>query len=175
MNSPHNTYHNPFDNKPQQQPLPRNYSDTFNEADYECKDSIELESYARNLRNYLMGLLQQEPFPQFLFDKLEKRLDGIVSILKKRSAASNVSNKDQARARLKALDTALNKAVNIITDSQEEPEKLDEPPLKKRRLPEHVQEVLDSKKALQKQKEKWSFNEDATQDVEEEETPDHLL
>lgn len=167
MNSPYNTYNNPFDNKPQQPAFPRNYSDTFNEADYECKDSIELESYARNLRNYLMGLLQQDPFPAFLFEKLEKRLDGIVSILKKRSAANNVSNKQQAQARLKALDTALNKAVNIITDKEEEQEKLDEPPLKKRRLdlPQHVKDINKARKELKESKEKFVFN---TKDEEEE-------
>lgn len=164
-NSP---YQNPFD-KEQKPQLQKNYSDTFNPEEYECKDSIELESYARNLRNYLMTLLQQEPFPQFLFDKLEKRLDGIVSILAKRSAASNVSNKEQARARLKALDSALNKAVEITLDSPEPQDTLEDTrPTKKRRLlPEYVKDINKARQELKDSQEKFSFNTKGDEEEEE--------
>jgi len=164
MNSP---YQNPFD-KPVQQQLQRNYSDVFKAEDYECKDSLELESYARNLRNYLMGLLQQDPFPAFLFEKLEKRLDGIVSILTKRSAASNVLGKNDARARLKQLDALLNKAVEIetVTSQQDTPE----PPLKKRRVdPMYVDEVRKSDQALKQTRDKANDKFIINDDEEEEE------
>lgn len=103
MNSPFNT--------PQRNPLPRNYAEIFDPKDYECKDSIELESYARNLHNYMMSLLEQPRFPEFLFDKLEKRLDGVTSILQKRSAASGVFNKDKAKKRLQELSERMDNAV----------------------------------------------------------------
>lgn len=101
----------PFGNTPPQPELkpalPRNYADVFRPEDYECKESLELESYARNLHNYLMTLLPQNPFPAFLFDKLEKRLDGITSILQKRSAQSGAFDKDKAKERLKQLGALL--------------------------------------------------------------------
>src|ERR1700760_542102 len=95
-------------------PLPRNYSETFNAADYEKKDSIELESYARNLHNYLQTLLPQNPFPANLFDKLEKRLDGITSILQSRSLASGVLSRDAAKKKLERLGNRLESTAPVL-------------------------------------------------------------
>lgn len=149
MNSP---YKNPFETKGTQ-PLPRNYSDVFNPEDYEWKDSIELESYARNLTNYLRQLLQQTPFPAFLFEKLEKRLDGITSILEKRSLASGALDKDKAKERLLALERKITPVAVTRMDSQE---KL-EPPIKKRRLdPAYVEEVRACKNELDRIKKSYS-------------------
>lgn len=146
---------NPFDYMSSKTPnLQRNYAETFKPEDYECKETLELESYQRNLRNYLLQLLQQDPFPAALFDKLEKRLDGIVSILEKRYLASGVSvNKRQAEEKLKALDQRLEKVNAAATDL----EKLEEPPAKRQRKdPGYVEEVRKAKDALSKLKRAYS-------------------
>jgi len=151
-------------------PLPRNYAETFDPAQYECKDSVELESYARNLHNYLKTLLEQNPFPQFLWDKLEKRLDGITSILEKRSLASGVSNKAAAEQRLQKLSDKINataisppahtSAVGMLDVNPR--------PTKRSRIePMYVRQVredVDSLKAL-----KMSYSDESTLPVEEEE------
>lgn len=181
MNSP---YTSPFETS-RTPTLPRNYSDTFDPKEYECKDSLELESYARNLHNYLMTLLPQTPFPAFLFEKLEKRLDGITSILQKRSAAKGVLNKDQAKLRLQKLGARLDAtAPRIVFNKDEIGEPLDvtEPPPKKRRIevPEFVKEIQREEAALKLLKRSYSgslsqkerFNESQ---AEEEETPNQHL
>jgi len=142
-----------------QQPLPKNYSDVFVPADYEHKDSVELESYARNLRNKLLEYLSQEPFPAFLFEKLERRLDGLTSILQKRSAASNVLSKEQATRRLSTLSARLDPAVPATSRAMGS----EGPPLKKRRFG-YLDDVNKSRKELQDQP-NFAFNE-----AEEEET-----
>jgi len=150
---------NPFNSPHQQQaPLARNYAETFNAADYECKDSIELESYARNLHNYLNTLLPQKPFPAFLFEKLEKRLDGITSILQKRSLASHGLTADKAKERLRALDQRL--SGSTASDAISVPKittpsgMLDEPshPPKKRKYEAPC--IKDVRDALQEQRER---------------------
>lgn len=128
---------NPFNYTPKP-PLPRNYSEDFNPADYECKSNIELESYARNLHNYLNSLLPQNPFPAFLFEKLEKRLDGITSILQKRCAASGALNKDKAKQRLQTLGSRLDSAVvpmpiSTTRSAEDIAEERDLPPRKRAR------------------------------------------
>lgn len=161
MNSP---YQNPFETR-RAQPLPRNYSEEFVAADYECKDSVELESYRRNLRNYLLSLLQQDPFPTFLFDKLEKRLDGITSILEKRSAASGALTKEAAQQRLKKLDERIQAADAM---SQEKPE--EERPAKRRRIdPQYVQEVRNAKNSLDLLRQQYA-GQSQQQEEEEDET-----
>jgi hypothetical protein len=142
-------------------PLPRNYSDAFNPEEYECKDSIELESYARNLHNYLMGLLKQTPFPAFLFEKLEKRLDGITSILQKRSSASTALNKDTAMDRLQKLSSRIDNATAIPEPTP--------PPLKKRRIEAPcISDVKRDMDELRRLKRSYSDSQ-STQPVEEEE------
>lgn len=162
VNMNHHTYHSPFGSPADvKQPLPRNYAEAFNPEDYECKDSIELESYARNLHNYLMGLLKQQPFPAFLFEKLEKRLDGITSILQKRSSASTALNKEAASSRLQALAAKLDSAT-VETESLP-------PPVKKRRVEAPcIKDVKESMAELRRLKRSYSDSQ-STQPVEEEE------
>lgn len=157
MNFGHNS---PFGSPSEVKPtLQKNYGDAFNPEEYECKDSIELESYARNLHNYLMTLLKQTPFPAFLFEKLEKRLDGITSILQKRSSASTALNKDQAMSRLQAISSRIETATAIPEPSQ--------PPLKKRRTEAPcIKDVKKDMDELRRLKRSYS---DSTQEVEEEE------
>ena len=145
-----------------QQPLTKNYSDTFVEADYEHKDNVELESYARNIRNKLLEYCSQEPFPAFLFDKLEKRLDGLTSMLQKRSAAKGVLNKEQATKRLNELSLRLDPAVPATSRAMGNAG----PPLKKRRFA-YLDEVKASMKKPEPEPENFSFN---SKDEEEEET-----
>lgn len=147
-------------------PLPKNYSDTFNTEEYEAKSSLELESYARNLKNLLMSYLQQDPFPAFLFEKLEKRLDGITSILAKRSAASHVLNKDQARQRLQELSARID-PVSVDAELPATSRAMGVgPPLKKRKF-EYLDDIKKAQAEL-KDKEKFTINEEAE---EEEESP----
>lgn len=137
-----------------QQPLAKNYSDVFVAADYEHKDSVELESYARNLRNTLLGLLSQKPFPAFLFEKLEKRLDGLTSILAKRSVASTVLDSEKASKRLAILSARLDPTVPATTRSMGP----DGPPLKKRRFG-YLEDIDKARKEKQEQP-NFSFNEE---------------
>lgn len=156
----HQHYNSPFGSPSDvKTPLPRNYAEAFNPEDYECKDSIELESYARNLHNYLMSLLKQTPFPAFLFEKLEKRLDGITSILQKRSSASSVSNKEDAMRRLQTLSSRIDNATVQASPAS--------PPLKKRRIEAPcISSVRKDMEELRRLKRSYS---DSTQPVEEEE------
>lgn len=167
MNSPYNS---PF-NVQSPKPLPRNYSETFNAEEYECKDSIELESYSRNLRNYLMGLLQQEPFPAFLFEKLEKRLDGITCILMKRSVANPVFDKEKAKAKMRALDRRLDTIAPAIPTQTTPQGMLDEPnhPPKKRKIESPcISDVKKEMEALRMLKRSYSSSQ-STLEVDEEE------
>lgn len=166
MNSP---YHSPFNvSSPPQRP--KNYAEVFDPKEYECKESIELESYARNLRNYLMSLLQQEPFPAFLFEKLEKRLDGITSILMKRSVANSVLDKGKAVERMRALDRRLEVTAPVLGETcPQGMHDLPSHPPKKRKLdPIHVQEVRKEAQALRMLRESYSGSE-STLAVDEEE------
>lgn len=147
-------------------PLARNYSETFDPQEYEAKDSIELESYARNLHNYLNSLLTQEPFPAFLFEKLEKRLDGITCILAKRCAASGALNKAKAKARLETLGQRLEPVSVPVDLPPTTPRSMIDVkghPPKKRKL-DCVREVKEDMDALRSLKDSYS-----TQEVEEEE------
>lgn len=157
MNNSQFHYNPPMGNPSEQkQYLPRNYATEFNPEDYECKDSIELESYARNLHNYLMGLLKQTPFPAHLFEKLEKRLDGISSILQKRLSASSALTKSEAEARLKKLAAKLDAA------TVDEP--TPQPPIKKRRVEAPcISDVKRSMDELRRLKRSYS---DSTQELE---------
>lgn len=156
MNSP---YNNPFANN--HKPLVKNYADTFVEADYDHMSTENLESYARNLHNTLLGLLDQDPYPAALFEKLEKRHDGLLSMLKKRYAASNVSlDKKAARARLMSAQRELESSRGI----KEEVESLYPPKKKARMEPGYVSDV---KKGMEEIKLKHSSQ--STQPVEEEE------
>lgn len=121
--------------QPLQQHLPKNYTEVFDERDYECKSDIELESYARNLSNYLNRLLTDMPFPAVLFEKLETRLNGILSMLKKRCAARGVSTtKQAAEERLKRMTASLD-AVSTTQPLSPEPEDCeDHRPAKKRKF-----------------------------------------
>lgn len=169
MNSPFGS-----PSEPRPPPLQRNYADVFKPEDYECKDSVELESYARNLRNYLITLLSQEPFPQFLFDKLEKRLDGITTILLKRSVANHVLDKKGAQARLNALDRRLETIQPILSASTcpQGMRDVNPAPLKKRKAdPEHVQEVRKEMQALRDLKKSYSDSQ-STEPVDDEEEED---
>lgn len=168
------SYNSPF-NVTSPKPLPRNYSDVFNAEEYECKESIELESYARNLHNYLNSLLPQTPFPAFLFEKLEKRLDGITCILQKRCQDQNGMNKDKAKQRLlvlsKRLDSTSLEPPSILPPTTpiamiDEP---DHPP-KKRRLEAPC--VQDVRKALQEQRQQRAEQEKFTINDKEEEEED---
>lgn len=126
----------PFNSSPKQT-LNKNYSEVFDPAEYECKDTQDLESYRRNLHNMLMDYLKQTPFPAYLFDKLSKREEGIASILEKRYAASGVLNKEQAKKKLADLEARMN-AVGTMQDENPVP-------LKKRKLdPPYVEEVRTS-------------------------------
>lgn len=140
-------YKSPFEYTTQK-PLVKNYAEIFDPKEYECKDSLELESYGRNLHNYLKTLLEQTPFPAFLFEKLEKRLDGITSILANRSAARGVLDKRAALKRLKDLGERIDSFAPVPIETGTEVE-----PLAKRQRvdPLYVQEVrkeADSLKTL---------------------------
>lgn len=145
-------------------PLPRNYSEEFNAQDYENKNSIELESYARNLHNYLNQLLTQMPFPAFLFEKLEKRLLGITSILQSRSAASGALDREKASERLQALGkkleaaTAKNEsAIPLPTSIVQFPDEQGLPPRKRARVePMYLQQVRKDVQELKALKESTS-------------------
>lgn len=158
----HSPYNNPFDaRKPQG--LPKNYREEFKEEDYEHMSTEEIESYARNLKNTLLGLLDQDPWPAALFDKLEKRHNGLLSMLKKRYAASSVStNKQDARQRLLKAQEELDA---YATTKREEVESM--PPKKKQKLPEFIQEVRRSMKEASLKNSSQS-----TQPVDEEEEPE---
>ena len=159
MNSPFSSY--------KDKSLPRNYAEIFDPKDYECKDSLELESYAHNLRNYLLGLLAQKPFPEFLFNKLEKRLDGITSILQSRSSASGVLNKEQATKRMEVLSQRLDGAPATSTSTRID--LVSSRPAKKRKIePVYVNDVKKSMEALRSLKKSYSDSE-STLTVEEEE------
>lgn len=151
----------PFHTSPRPS-LPKNYADTFVAADYECKDSIELESYARNLHNYLLTLLPQEPFPQFLFDKLEKRLDGISSILQKRSKDLVLANKEKAKERLEQLAARISSTEVPTTTGMDETRS---PPIKKRRIHAPCQDEV--RNSLKRHRETFSFNESQAEEEEE--------
>ncbi len=154
-------YNSPFNTQQAATPKPRNYSDVFNPEEYECKASLELESYARNLKNYLLTLLSQDPFPAFLFEKLEKRLDGVSSILQKRSAVSGVLSKDKAKERLHVLSSRLE-----CTDANASEEQTT-PPAKRRKLDPPCQEdVIKEMNALRRLKRSYS---DSQKTEEEEE------
>lgn len=140
----------PFYTPPVPEQKPKNYSDTFVASDYECKTTIDLESYARNLRNTLMGLLSQTPFPGALFDKLEQRLDGITCILQKRYAVSNVSNAEQAKVKMEAISKRLDALVTVPNGMDTMPG----PPLKKRKYEPCVSDV---RKALEQERERPKF------------------
>ncbi len=146
----------------------RNYSDIFDPKEYECKDSLELESYARNLHNYLMTLLPQTPFPAFLFEKLEKRLDGITSILQKRCAASGVLNKDQATKRLQSISDRLAATAPKPPLYQAEGTMVDKTshPPKKRKL-DFVKDIQKEAQSLRLLK--ASYNSEDTEEAEDEE------
>jgi len=79
-----------------------NYEETFDPASYSWRDTRELESYARNIKNYLARLLQDDPFPAALFEKLETRLEGIRPILQKRCQEKTGSNLEELRHKKKA-------------------------------------------------------------------------
>lgn len=148
-------------------PLPRNYSDEFNPEEYECKSSIELESYQRNLLNYLKGLLSQDPFPAALFEKLEKRVDGITSILKKRYQEKKTMNLEQAKRRLEQLSAELAPSTSTAGSESTEDTTEDTRPMKKRKIePVYVQQV---RQAMQetKNKDKFTFNEEAEEEEED--------
>lgn len=171
MNSP---YQSPFGqpSQPSKPALPKNYSEVFKEEEYECKDSIELESYARNLRNYLLTLLQQEPFPAFLFEKLEKRLDGITTILMKRSVAGKIMSKTDATAKMRALERRLDTiAINPPTETtpQGMHDDVNHPPKKRKLEPRHVQEVREGMDSLRRLKQSYSSQSTLEVDDEEEE------
>ncbi len=123
-------------------PAPRNYAEVFDPRDYEGKSDIELESYARNLHNYIKTLLPQNPFPAILFDKLEKRLDGITSMLTKRYAAKGVLNRTQAKDRWEKLGQRLD------AFAAEEPELLERPSKRQRVEPPCQKEVREELEAL---------------------------
>lgn len=143
----------PNPSQPQQQYQPRNYAEVFDERDYQCKTDIELESYARNLSNYLDKLLKDTPFPAFLFEKLEKRYNGILSILKKRSAAKGVSTTaGQARERLQRLNASLDALSSTQPTEPDDCE--DHRPPKKQRLFEFNEEVRRQLKDERKRKER---------------------
>lgn len=150
-----NNWSSPFGSPSQRtsQPLARNYSEVFDERDYECKSDLELESYARNLSNYLDKLLKDTPFPAFLFEKLEKRYNGILSILKRRSTAKGVSTTaGQARERLQRLNASLDA---LSSTQPEEPEDCeDHRPTKKPKLFEFNEEVRRQLKDERKRKER---------------------
>lgn len=158
-------YGSPFGSPRQTQPapLPRNYSEIFDPAEYECKTDVDLESYARNLSNYLNQLLTQQPFPAFLFDKLEKRLEGITSILKKRSTAKGVcATKQQAEERLKRLTASLDAVSSTQPVSPEEDDLPPSPPYKKRKFesPGYVKEVQRAKDSLTLLQKSYSKDQD---------------
>lgn len=141
--------------------LQRNYSEIFDPTEYECKTDTELESYARNLRNYVLSLLQQTPFPAFLFDKLSKRLDGVTSLLEKRSAAKGVLTKEQALERMKEIE----KRLDATSADTQEPSLPDTPPPKRRRTEAPCQD--DIKRGLEEQRKRRQQREE---EEEEEET-----
>lgn len=131
-----NSFYQPPFGSPKQQAQPqlaKNYTEIFDERDYECKTDIELESYARNLSNYLNRLLTEMPFPAVLFDKLESRLNGILSMLKKRCAAKGVSTtKHSAEERLKRITASLDAISTTQPSSPDDAE--DHRPAKKRKF-----------------------------------------
>lgn len=161
-------YHSPFGSPSQHNysrpPLPRNYSEIFDPAEYECKSDLDLESYARNLSNYLNKLLTETPFPAFLFEKLEKRYNGIISILKKRSAAKGVSTTaKEAEERLRRLNAELD--AHSSTQPVEPDDVEDHRPTKKRKF-EFNEEV---KRELQRERQRKALSQTAKPTEEEEE------
>lgn len=150
----------PFDylaSKTQCTPNTKNYSDTFVKSEYENKSSVELESYARNLANYLKTLLDQDPFPEFLFDKLEKRLDGIAEILSERKSAAGTRSKGEARNRLIEIMAKIDPF---------EGEDDSRPPKKQKQDPNYVEEVRNSQ--LEKRKRSLKTDEVLAKDSDEE-------
>lgn len=164
----------PFGSPSQQQrpQLQKNYSEVFDPREYECKDSIELESYARNLHNYLTSLLPQTPFPAFLFEKLEKRLDGITSILQKRCAAKGVLDQDQAKKRLQALGQRLDQPDAPTALPKTFPRGMEDlpshPPKKRKMEPGYVQDVRRQSSSLKLLRNSYTDSE-KTLEVDEEE------
>lgn len=131
-----NSYNSPFET--QAKPvLNKNYAEVFNEEDYEGKNNIELESYSRNLHNYLKQLLPQNPFPAALFEKLETRLDGLTSMLERRYAASGVLDRTKAEERLQSISARLDQAPAVLPPTTPKLMIDESPrPLKKRKVPE---------------------------------------
>lgn len=165
MNSPSNSWSSPFETYQKPPPLPRNYSEVFDPADYECKSNIELESYARNLHNTLINLLPQKPFPAALFDKLEKRFDGLTSMLTKRCAASGVcTDPTTARLRLSKIAERLDKAVPAMPSLSTPSLMIDEEDHHTKRTrvdPDSVLEVRKAMVANKRKQDNFSFNEEA--------------
>lgn len=155
--------------QPQQQPLQRNYSEIFDPKQYECKTDIELESYARNLSNYLDKLLKDTPFPAFLFEKLEKRYNGILCMLKKRSAAKSVSvTPTAARQRLIKLNASLDALSSTQpVEPEEDYDCEDHRPPKKQRLFEFNEEVRRQLKEDRKRKERPKGEEEEEEEEEQ--------
>lgn len=143
--------HNPFATA---QPVySKNYSEEFKEADYEGKTTVDIESYVRNLQGKLTEYLKEEIFPAALYDRLEKRQTGLISMLKKRYLASGVSTRNQARARLELQEEFLSTMGVTATPSPSDTFASSiEPttPLKKRRLNAPCQD--DVKKGLEEQR-----------------------
>lgn len=161
-------YQSPFGSPRQQAPPPlsRNYAEIFDPKDYECKSDLELESYARNLSNYLDKLLKDQPFPAFLFEKLETRFNGILSMLKSRSAAKGVSTtKHSAQERLKRLNASLD-ALSSTQPASPDDDVEDHRPLKKVRTFQFNEEIRQEMKEEKKRKRSLF---PSTKDEEEEE------
>lgn len=143
--------------------LPKNYSEEFDPRQYECQTTVDLESYARNLHNMLMGFLKQNPFPAALFDKLEKRLDGITSILQNRYRANAITTDiGTAEHRLRTLSKRIAPALPETTTPQTMQDEPDHPP-KKRKFESPC--IKDVRIALKEQRERrqnenFSFNEE---------------
>lgn len=163
-------YGSPFGSptpEPATRSLPKNYSETFNAEDYECKTTVDLEAYARNLHNMLMDFLKQTPFPAALFNKLEVRLDGITSILQNRYRANAITTDiGTAEHRLRTLSARI-APVSIPTTTtpqamQDEP---DHPPKKRKYSPC----IKDARIALKEQRERQATQDKFIINTEEEE------
>jgi hypothetical protein len=106
---------------------PKNYEDKFDIASYEWRSTTDLESYAKNLKNYLARLLQDEPFPAALFEKLEERLNGIRSILQKRCQVKTGGDLESLRQKkrnwLENLDLPGDSSTSVSTQEPAPPKK----------------------------------------------------
>lgn len=156
---------------PKSSNLARNYSDVFDPAEYECKSDLDLESYARNLSNYLNSLLPQIPFPAFLFNKLETRYNGVLCILKKRSAAKGVlTTRQEAEERLRALNAELDSQMSTPPISLEVDDFEDQRPKKKQKLFSFNPDIKRELEAERKRKREAEEKKQEKEDAEEEES-----